>query len=560
MFLGAHRYKGRYKVAIPMTSLSRAPNGDWFARKVIPKDVREAYKRAYGVSQEERFRRPKSLSAGTAKAELRDWDATVTGRIETLRAAARGEGRGLTHREAHGLAGQWYAWFVAKHEQDPGQPTQWGLHYGQLVDAHSKFGRSLGGPDEDPADEAESPAARRHIRQVVTELGQVASFLGEQGLRLTDEATATFLDLVERELGPALTTLGRRAEGDYSPDVRVERHPEFRKAAPEKRAGLSPWSLFEAWVKERKPGDATVNRWRAVMRGLDAFFEGRDIAAITAEDALAWKDTLVTPERSAGVVNDVWLRAARVNFGWALDNKRIASNPFEGVSVAVGKAAPKVREREFEEAEWSIILKATTGPQPGRIAAHNAAARRWVPWLCAYTGSRPGEVTQLRAEDIQHHKAGFWVMKISPEAGAVKGGQARTVPIHPHVIEQGFVEFVQSVGKGPLFYDPNGQRVKRDDPTNPVQAPWVKQRNKLAEWVRDLGVTDTNISPNHAWRHTFKRRAVRAGIEKRIRFAFCGHTSSDVGDEYETPTVEDMAKEMMKLPLFVATQGDSGAL
>lgn len=30
-------------MAVPMTSLSRAPNGDWFARKGIPKDVREAY-------------------------------------------------------------------------------------------------------------------------------------------------------------------------------------------------------------------------------------------------------------------------------------------------------------------------------------------------------------------------------------------------------------------------------------------------------------------------------------------------------------------------------------
>src|SRR4051812_21590548 len=107
MFSGAHRYKGRYKMSVPMTALRRAPNGDWFARKGIPKDVREAYKRAYGVSQEERSRRRGSLSTGAAKVELRDGDATVTSRIEALRAASRGEGRDLTHREAHGLAGQW---------------------------------------------------------------------------------------------------------------------------------------------------------------------------------------------------------------------------------------------------------------------------------------------------------------------------------------------------------------------------------------------------------------------------------------------------------------------
>lgn len=184
------------------------------------------------------------------------------------------------------------------------------------------------------------------------------------------------------------------------------------------------------------------------------------------------------------------------------------------------------------------------------MAAHNAAARRWVPWLCAYTGSRPGEVTQLRAEDIQRHPAGFWTMRITPEAGTVKGGKARVVPIHPHVIDQGFVEFVTASGSGPLFYDPEAQRAVRDDPTNPARGGWIKARNKLSDWVRGLGVTDPNISPNHAWRHTFKRRVARAGIEKRIRWAMCGHSSRDVGDEYETPSVEDLATEMARFPRY----------
>lgn len=513
--------------------------------------MRAAYKAAFGVSQEERFRRPGSLSTGAAKAELRDWDATVTGRIEALRAAARGEGQGLTPREAHGLAGQWYAWFLARHEDEPGQPEEWEHHHEQLEDAQRRLaGASIGAADEDDDVEA-APAARRHVRATVTELGQVASFLGEHGLRLTEAASDTFLDILTSELDAAFATLRRRADGDFSSDKRPERHPEFIAKRREKAAGLTCWSLFEAWIAERRPGASTVNRWRAVFRGLEAYFEGRDIATITADDAIGWKNTLVTPDRTAGVVNDVWLRAARVAFGWARDNKRIPLNPFEGVNVAVGKAAPKVREREFLDEEWRIILKATTAMAEGRMAAHNVAARRWVPWICAYTGSRPGEVTQLRAEDISRHKDRFWVMKINPEAGTVKGGQARVVPLHEHLIELGLIEFVERAGKGPLFYDPAGQRVTRDDPTNPVQAPWVKQRNKLAEWVRGLGVTDPNISPNHAWRHTFKRRAARAKIERRIRFAFCGHASDDVGDDYETPTLEDMATELKSFPRYV---------
>ncbi|MDP3255385.1 hypothetical protein [Bosea sp. (in: a-proteobacteria)] len=160
-------------------------------------------------------------------------------------------------------------------------------------------------------------------------------------------------------------------------------------------------------------------------------------------------------------------------------------------------------------------------------------------------------MTQLRGVDVRQHRDGFWTIRITPEAGAVKGGQARVVPVHAHLVEQGFLDFVKKAGQGALFYDPHGQRKKSDDLTNPVQGPWVKARVKLADWVRDLGVNDPSISPNHAWRHTFKRRAARAQIEKRIRWAMCGHSSKDVGDDYEVPTVEDLAAEMSKFPRYL---------
>jgi hypothetical protein len=48
--------------------------------------------------------------------------------------------------------------------------------------------------------------------------------------------------------------------------------------------------------------------------------------------------------------------------------------------------------------------------------------------------------------------------------------------------------------------------------------------------TRSLGSNDPGISQNHAWRHTFKRTAGRAGIERRFRFALCGHASKEEGD------------------------------
>lgn len=75
------------------------------------------------------------------------------------------------------------------------------------------------------------------------------------------------------------------------------------------------------------------------------------------------------------------------------------------------------------------------------------AARRWVPWICAYTGARAGEITQLRGKDVVQRE-GRWAIQITPDAGTVKTGEPRIVPIHEHLIEQGFIDFVHAKGEG----------------------------------------------------------------------------------------------------------------
>jgi hypothetical protein len=412
-------------MTVRMTTLRRARNGDWMSRKAIPADVREAYRAAHGVSQEERFRRNASMTVERAKQELREWDATISGRINTLRAARRGEGQSLTQREAHALTGEWYLWFVAQHEDEPGSAEQWDLALERLQSAYDRFAPSRGDHLEEDDDWAQSPNFRRHARAVLAEIGRTPTFLAERSTALTPQAYELFLDTVEEEYVCAIALLRRRAEGDFSEDKRPLRFPKATGQQHTNQVGLTCWGLFEAWVRERMPAPSTVNRWRSVFLALDEQF-GCDIASLENEDAIKWKGSLVTAQRSAVVASDIWLTAARTVFSWAVANKLIGTNPFEGVSIAMPAEVQQLREREFNENEWRTILNASLAAQPPRMSRHNAVARRWVPWLCAYTGSRPGEVTQLRAQDVQNHE-GLWVMRITPEAGAVKGRRARVL-------------------------------------------------------------------------------------------------------------------------------------
>jgi integrase len=548
---------------IRMTSLRRATNGDWFSRKRIPADVRDAYEATYGVREEARFRLPAETPPETAKQEFRDWDAAITSRIGSLRAAARGEGEAyLTPRQTGELAGKWYVWFVAHYEEDPGSPEQWEV----LADEYEAVCLRFEPRDEHTSaidllhfiERPRSLAARRAIHRAVSALGNVERFLHEIGRPLASTAFATLLDAIEGEFINALSLLRRRAEGDW----RRDSHPDKFAAATSSSArtgisasvrpsGLTAWTAFELWIEGKKPAPASINRWRSVFLNLRQRFGDRDAATITAEEAQEWAEGLTSDERSPHVVHEVWLKAAKVIFRWAVARTRLLSSPFESVSIALPKRPPKLREREFNEDEWRTMLRATLEPASGRMKPTAAAARRWVPWLCAYTGSRPGEACQLRAEDIYQHSSGdFWVMRITPEAGTVKGGAAREVPLHAHLVDQGFVTFAMGRRRGPLFYDPDAERKADSDPTNPKRPLYVKARDKLAEWSRSLGIDDPGISPMHAWRHTFNRRAARAGIERRIRFGFCGHADSDEGDSYSTPTIEDLAVEVQRFPKY----------
>ena len=65
-----------------------------------------------------------------------------------------------------------------------------------------------------------------------------------------------------------------------------------------------------------------------------------------------------------------------------------------------------------------------------------------------------------------------------------------------------------------------------------------------------MGVTDPEVKPNHAWRHTFKQTADRVGIPEKMHDEITGHEHATEGRKYGTPTVEDIAEALRKFPRY----------
>ena len=109
-----------------MVALRQDSRGNFSARKRLPDDVREEHGRLYGQRFEAKFFAAASKGAAEAERLFHEWQAEVAKRIAGIRAAQRGEGIDLTPKDALGLAGDWYNWFVARYENDPGRPERWG--------------------------------------------------------------------------------------------------------------------------------------------------------------------------------------------------------------------------------------------------------------------------------------------------------------------------------------------------------------------------------------------------------------------------------------------------
>lgn len=545
---------------VRMTALSRSKSGKLFARKSIPADVRDAYARLYGTRWEAQLRLPRETPKHEAKTKHGEWLAEVETRIAALRAVANGEGQPLTKLNAIALAGRWYRWFVGQHENDPGPAKRWRDMINFLVDrvlypeAPQEYHEN---PQADPEWEwAKHPDVRARVRPRIAELARTASFLADAGIALNSEANVLFVDAVsDDKLYQALTLLERRAEGDYTPDTTPESFPEFLGTRVGAAQGLDCWQLFEAFVTAVQPAASTVNRWRAVLRDLQSAFPDKAATAITEAEARGWAAKLVTGKRSALTVREVWIPAARRVFSWGEKQKHIRKSPFADISVDVPKRARDRETKAFTAGETRVILlEALKYDKPGSAFER---AKRWAMWLCAYSGARAGEITQLRGADVLKRGA-FYVMRLTPDAGTVKTRQARVVPIHEHLIEQGFIEFVEGMGKGPLFYNEGRKAGRTADPLNPSRTPAMTARARLGEWVRTLGVDDPEVSPTHGWRHTFKQTAERAGIPEKIHDAITGHAATTEGRKYGAPTAEDMAEAMSKFPRYDIAETGQG--
>ena len=165
----------------------------------------------------------------------------------------------------------------------------------------------------------------------------------------------------------------------------------------------------------------------------------------------------------------------------------------------------------------------------------------WVPLLGLYTGARLEEICQLRVEDIKLDKD-IWIIDINDDYDKrLKNKNAkRIIPIHPKLIELGFldrVQYLKLAGKDRVFCDLQRGR----DGYGTVASKW------FARYRARCGITEDG-KVFHSFRHTFIDHLKQKGVAIDKIAALVGHedqsmTSGRYGKAYGADVLLEVVKQ-----------------
>ncbi|WP_156318431.1 hypothetical protein [Rhizobium sp. AAP43] len=487
------------------------------------------------------------FSLRTAQTTLRNArNAAAQQQVNAFFEAARRGPEDLTFKQINALCGELYRHIVTPREENPPTALELEIMASDALEARYNI------------DHCTEAGRQRAIAAVGKWLDLEAFISGTAtslGIALSERSRIDFLEAMPDTLAEAVKVLNMRRAANYAPDPTTARYaPLVAPRKPDVVGGVQTFDeLFDKWKSIGTHAPATLTRWRGILKRFKAFVGHDDPRRVTRADALRWKDDLV----AAGLqrIDMSFLATMRRLYGYSVENAEttgITENPFDKVK-AKQKVQAGTGRLPFSREEVALILRASR--------LKKAAYLRWIPWLQAASGARVAELAQLWGSMVVTVD-GLPCIKITPapDGGRIKNDTSeRIIPIHPTLIADGFLDFVKARGNGPLFY--GGTKAKPAEPQSDEQKhPSKGVSNRLAAWVRELGITDPRKAPNHAWRRWVKTELGRTGCTDRLADAIQGHAAANEGGRYYHASAEDMLSAIAKIDLEAAVTGKDQAL
>lgn len=195
-------------------------------------------------------------------------------------------------------------------------------------------------------------------------------------------------------------------------------------------------------------------------------------------------------------------------------------------------------KRDAKKAHAGSSWKPFTADELKRIFAPDTFLKQkrpadyWLPLLGLFFGGRINELCQIMPATDVRQIDGVWSIAITDEGDGqqLKSLAARrTVPIHPQLIELGFLDFVEDMKPygGILF------PYLTEDPNKGGFGATPSER--WGKYLDSIGITDSR-KVFHSFRSTANDRLKQQGISEETRCQFVGHEHGSINSKtYSQP-------------------------
>ena len=383
---------------------------------------------------------------------------------------------------------------------------------------------------------------------------------------------------IQRAEIDALKVIAKRDQGDYSgipsdPLVKPPSATASLVAAP----GESVLELFDIYAAEnpngarsgtlrqsrkvidlfsqfmgrhfptRKISKKEVREWKAALKGFPVkgtetkAFHGMDFRQIIAANA-----TLGKPPISPKTLNR-YLASVGAYCKWLVAQGYLEHSPTPGMLLKIDKSLKKVHPYSSEQLTKVFQSPLFTGcdsiksaHKPGNMLVKSHFY--WLPLMSLFTGGRITELSQLLTSDVKKVKS-HWAFHITDESDTEQklktADSKRFVPIHPMLVDLGFLDFHQArilAGDRWLFpsilLDSRGSRSGR-------------YSDFYNSYITRIGVKIDRTLNFHSFRHTFADALRNAGF-LNAEFGFLlGHAQLGVTGQYGAIKEGDIERRVM---------------
>lgn len=214
-----------------------------------------------------------------------------------------------------------------------------------------------------------------------------------------------------------------------------------------------------------------------------------------------------------------WFNLLGGCFNWGISADLLSKNPTAGIKPKISRLDERQRS-PFSDEDLRLFFSHREYPHFSK----KHPSKFWLPILAIFTGARLNELGQLTRSDIVIGPTPY--IRITDQSDdrmiykrLKNAASRRDVPIHPKLMDIGFLEFVKSTENRHVFYDlPHPTSAEDYEPTKAYSQYFGRLLKKLE--------LKTSSKTFHSFRHTFIDAARSARLDSRVISQIVGHETA----------------------------------